>query len=90
MSWQAFIAGSVGVWAKKALASVGVGMIVYTGFLVFKGQIDSAIQNMFSGLPADAYQLFALAGLVDVVGVWLGALSAAAAFLSFRRLGLLA
>lgn len=89
MSWAAFIGGSVGVWTKKAVASLGMGVIAYVGFTAAKGMIDDGIQAMLSGIPADAYQIIALAGFIDALGVWLGALTAAATFHAFGKIGML-
>lgn len=89
MSWQSFISGSVSTWTKKGAASLGLGLISYVGFEAAKAQISGAISDLLTGIPSDAYQLFALAGFIDAIGVWLGALTAAVAFHSFGRLGVL-
>lgn len=89
MSWANFIGAGVGVWARKAAAGLGLGVITYVGFEALRGQIDSAVSSMFSGLAADAYQIIALAGFVDAVGIWLGALSAAVGIMAAGKIGLL-
>lgn len=89
MSWAAFIGGSVGIWTKKAIASLGMGVIAFVGFTAARDIIDDGIQSMLSGIPADAYQIIALAGFIDALGVWLGALTAAATFHAFGKIGML-
>ncbi|MFA9439303.1 MAG: DUF2523 family protein [Rhodocyclaceae bacterium] len=89
MSLASFIAAGVGPWVKRALVSVGMGVISYAGFSVIKSQLDSAIANMWGGVPATVYQVIALAGFVDAVGVWLGAITAAVSLLTFKKLGMM-
>jgi hypothetical protein len=89
MSLATFIAAGVGAWAKRALVSIGVGVVTYAGFSMLKGQLDAAMTTMWGGMPAAVYQLVALAGFVDAVGVWLGALTAAVSMLSLKQLGVL-
>lgn len=89
MSWAAMIGAGVGAWVKKGAAALGFGLITYVGFQALKAQVDSAVASMWLGLHADVYQIVALAGFVDAVGVWLGALATAVSFLAMRRLGVL-
>lgn len=89
MSWGLFISASVGVWVKKALAAIGVGAITYAGWSVIKTQISSSISGALGGLAGSVYDVLALAGLVDAIGIWLGAMTAAVTLLSIDKLGLL-
>lgn len=87
--WGAFFSAIAGPIAKKVLAALGMGMITFAGFQAIKGQIDSAVSTMWAGMPASVYQVVALAGFVDAVGVWLGALTTAVTLLTIKRLGVL-
>lgn len=89
MSWASFLSAAAGPLAKKVLGALGMGAITYAGFEAIKGQISSAVTSMWGGMPADVYSVVALAGFVDAVGVWLGAITTAVALLSFKRLGML-
>lgn len=89
MSWKAFIAAGVGPWSKKVLASLGIGMVTYVGFAAIQGTIESAITDSLSGIGADAYQIIAMAGIVDALGIWIGALATVAAFHAVGKLGVL-
>lgn len=87
MSWAKLIDAGIGAWARKAAASLGLGLVSYVGFLAIKSQIDQAVANMWGGMVGEVYQVVALAGFVDAVGVWLGALTTAVSLVSFKRLG---
>lgn len=89
MSWAAFVAGGVKGWVIKGASALGVGAITYTGFAVIKDQVSGVITSSLGSVAGSAYQVIALAGFVDAVGVWLGALSVAVTLLSFKRLGAL-
>lgn len=88
-TWAAFVAGGIAGWVKKGVAALGVGAITYTGFAVLRDQVSNAVTASLGGLSGNVYQVVALAGFIDAVGVWLGALSVAVTLLSFKRLGAL-
>lgn len=89
MSWASFISGSIGAWAVKAVTSIGVGTVTYVGFSAAKNAISSTITASLGNLGGGAYQILALAGFVDSIGIWLGAMTAAVTLLSFKKLALL-
>jgi hypothetical protein len=89
MSWAHFIATGIGGWAKKGAAALGVGVITYAGWSAIKGQVATAITNALGAMGGDVYQLLALAGFVDAIGIWLGALTTAVSLLAIKRLGVL-
>lgn len=88
-SWAALFGAGVGLWAKKVLVTLGIGIISYAGFSALAGQIKSAVEGAWGGLPTAVYQILALAGIVNAMGVWFGAFTAAVALMSFKKLGLL-
>lgn len=87
MSWASVLTGHMGVWAIKGSTAIGLGTVTYAGFTALKSQLDSAITGALGSLGGGAYQVVALAGFVDAVGIWLGALTAAVTLLSFKRFG---
>jgi len=89
VSWASFVASGISGWAKKGVAALGVGVITYAGWGAINGRIETAITGSLGGLPGDVYQLLALGGFIDAVGIWLGALAAAVSLLAARRLGVL-
>lgn len=89
MSWASWVSAGIGGWVKKGAASLGLGVISYAGWMQVSTYIHDAITGMWAGLAADTYAILALGGFVDAVGVWLGAITAAVAVLTFKRLGML-
>lgn len=90
MGWGAFLVAIAGSVTKRVVVALGLGLVTYTGFEYMKGQIDDAIDAAFTGLPADTYQIIALAGFVDAIGVWLGALTVVATLVAFGKIAPLA
>lgn len=70
---------------KRILVALGIGLMTYAGFASVQGQIQSAIDFALGSAPMAVYQIIALGGMVDAVGIWLGALSAAVVLLSLKR-----
>lgn len=89
MSWATFIAGGVAGWVKRGAGALGVGVVTYTGFAALRDQVVQAVTGALGGLSGDVYQVIALAGFVDAVGVWMGAFGVVVTLLSFKRLGVL-
>ena len=89
LGWGAFLAAAIGPLAKRVLVALGLGFISWSGFQAIKVQVLSAVTAAWAGVPADVYQVLALAGVVDAIGVWLGALTAVVALLSLKHLGVL-
>lgn len=90
MAWGAFLVAIAGSVARRVVVSLGLGVITYTGFAYMKSQIDAAVDSALTGIPADVYQIIALGGFVDALGVWLGALTTVAALVAFGKIGPLA
>lgn len=89
MSWAAWVAGSVGVWAKKVLGALGIGLVSYVGFDALSQQVSAAVQGALSGLAADIYQILALGGMMTVVNIWLAAITAVVTLMAVQRFGVL-
>lgn len=88
-TWATFVGSGIAGWVKKGAAALGVGAITYTGFALLKNQVSTAVAGSLGGLAGSVYQVVALAGFVDAVGIWLGALGVVVTLLSFKRLGVL-
>lgn len=86
MGWGAFLVAISGSVAKRVLAALGIGMVTYVGFTAMKAQVDAAVDDMLTGMPSDIYQLIALGGFVDAMGIWLGALTTVIALMAFSKL----
>lgn len=88
-TWAAFVGAGIAGWVKKGAAALGVGAITYTGFAVLRDQVSSAVTGALGGMSGSVYQVVALSGFIDAVGIWLGAMSVVVTLLSFKRLGAL-
>lgn len=89
MAWAAFLLSIAWPLVKKVLIALGVGYVSYVGYSAIQEQIAGAIQSQLGALASDTYQLLALAGFIDAVGIMLGGLAAVAALMAIRRLGVL-
>lgn len=91
MSIAAWLASIAAPLVNRVLLSLGFGFVsIYASLVYIKGQIDSQIDQYLGDLWPDVYQIAALAGFVDAIGVWLGAMTAAITFLGLKRLVALA
>lgn len=88
MGWGVFLLGLVGTLAKKVLVSLGFGVIVFTGVQALKSSMEAAIDAALGGMASDVYQLVALAGGIDIIGIWLGAITTAMAFTTLKKLSM--
>jgi len=88
-TWAALFTSLAGPLVKKALTALGMGVVTFVAFNSVKALVDSYVSSGLSGLPSSVYQIVALMGLVDAVGVWLGALTAAATFAAVGRISVL-
>jgi hypothetical protein len=57
----------------RAVISMGFGVIVFTGFWLMKDEMEVIIDAQLGAMPASLYQILALGGVVDAIGIWLGA-----------------
>lgn len=74
---------------KKVLVALGFGIVTYTGFVTVKGQFDTMITAALGDIGQDVYQILALAGFVDAIGIWMGGLSSVIGLMTLKRLRLL-
>lgn len=89
MTWAAFVGAGVAVWAKKVLVGLGVGIISFAGLTALRTQLDSLIRGQVGGLGADAYNIIAMAGLIDVMNIWLSAFAIVVTMVAGKRFGIL-
>lgn len=89
MNWSDWLTAGIGTWVLKGAAALGLGVVTYQGWDWVKGQLESAISGATGSMGVSVYQLMALAGFVDAIGIWLGAFTAAVSLLSFRKLAML-
>lgn len=77
------------VWplAKQVLFMLGVGWVTYEGYGLIVDQVASQMVGYLGGLPSSVFRIASLLGVVEALGITLGALSARAALLAVGRLG---
>lgn len=88
-SWTEWVTASLGAWVVKGATALGLGIMSYTGWNGIKAQLDGAVSGALASVPGSLYGVMALAGFVDAIGIWLGALTAVITLLAFKRLALL-
>jgi hypothetical protein len=88
--WGTFLAAIAGPIAKLILVTLGFGLVTWIGFMTVHAQIASAIGAALSLIHPDVYKIVALAGFIDFIGIWLGALTTAAILMAAKKLAMLA
>jgi len=73
----------------RALASIGVGVVVFSGFQFMKGQLEAYINSGLSSLPTHVYSLLSMAGFVDSIGLWLSGWTIIGAIAATKRFRIL-
>jgi len=84
-----FVLMLAGPLIKRILAALGVGTITYTGYTLFLEQVKNAIVNNFTGMAGPAFELAAMMGFQQAVGIMLGALIARMSVTQFKKFGIL-
>lgn len=72
---------------RKALVSLGIGYVTYTGLNALFAQAQAGVLGNWAQMPAAMNQILTLSGFTDFVGITLGALSARLALIVVGRLG---
>lgn len=89
----AFFASAIGGIVARGLASVGMGVITYTGVTYALDHAVSMVHGRLGGVPSDVLQLVGLAGFDVfaslVLSAHIGAVSFLMASTGFKRLGFL-
>lgn len=89
MNWATFITAGVGVWSKKALASLGFGLVSYGAYIAAFTSLKTSLMQAWGGVWVEVAAFLALAGFVEAIGILLGGISATVALLAFKRLGVM-
>jgi len=83
----AFLAGSVGALAKKALVAIGLGTVTYAGLQVAFDAAKQQIIVNYGAMPADALQIAGMSGVGETIGIILGALAARVGMVALSHIG---
>lgn len=72
----AFLAGSIGALAKRAMLAIGLGTITYAGLQAAFDAAQTQVITHYGQLSGASLQLADLAGVGQTIGILLGALAA--------------
>jgi hypothetical protein len=88
MAWAAFLAAIAGSLAKRVLAAIGIGVLTFAGFTALKTQFDSLITGYLGSMIGSVYQILALGGIVDSIGIWAGAVTTVISVTALKKLAM--
>jgi len=83
-AWLVAIAGPV---VRRVLLALGVGVVSYGGLALLANAVRERVLENLSGLSGAAYQVVAMTGAFEAVGILLGGLSARAALMAVEKFG---
>lgn len=82
----AFFGLIAGPIVKRVLIALGFVFVSYTAVSSFKSYLVSSVQTLVSAIHPVIYDVLALAGFVDMVGIWLGAFTFVLGFMSVKKM----
>lgn len=82
-----WILALAGPFIRRILIALGVGVISFAGLTLLANQVRDQVLSNLSGLTGDAYQVIAMSGAFEAVGILLGGLAARAALMAMERFG---
>jgi hypothetical protein len=74
--WWNFLLGITGPIVVRVLATLGIGIVTYTGLTAIVQTVYQQIQLSFNSLPSDIAALVFLSGLPQGISIMLSALAA--------------
>lgn len=83
-AWLVSLAGPI---VRRVLIALGVGVVSYSGLSLLVSAVKDRVLENLGGLSGSAYQVVAMSGAFEAVGILLGALSARAALMAVDRIG---
>lgn len=82
-----FIMSLVGPIINRILIALGIGVISMIGYEYLEEQLKTAVENHMADMVGDIYQILALAGFVDAVGIYFGVMTTVGALRITSSLG---
>lgn len=83
----AFLSASVGALVRKALISIGLGTITYTGLQAAFNFVQAQVIANYGAMSGASMQLADLAGVGQTIGIILGAMSARVGMAVLSKIG---
>lgn len=84
--WGQLLVAVTAPVVTRVLATLGIGIVSYTGFTALLAQANTQIQNSFNGLPADISGLLFLSGVPQAMALILSALAARVAMSQLSKI----
>lgn len=84
-----FLVGISGAVVKKALTTLGIGVVSYAALSTALNSALDAAKGAFSGFGGDAASLVALSGMPEAFSIIAGAMVARVAMMSLNKLEVL-
>lgn len=72
---------------RKGLAAVGLGWVTFEGVTGLLDGVRNSVMSGWSAMAPTVYDVLALAGFLDAVGILLGAMATIAGLATMSRLG---
>lgn len=88
-NFGSFLVAITGPIARRAAASLGIGLVTYGGLILIANQVKDAVISNYGQLSGSVLDLLNLLGAGQALGIVLGAIIARAAFGAMSRLGAL-
>ena len=90
MNWSTFIMALVSPIARRVMASLGLGVITYTGVdLAVSSVLAQAKTAWAGGLVGDAAQLVAMSGANTALGIIAGGIVGRVTMIALKRINVL-
>lgn len=83
----AFLATSIGALATRALVALGLGTVTYAGLQAAFNAVQAQVISNYGQLSGASMQLTDLAGVGQVIGILLGALTARVGIAIVSKIG---
>jgi len=85
MSFASLMVSLAGPVVKRALASIGMGVVTYAGLQVAVNGAISAAQSSFGGLAAGPAAILAMSGVFTAMGIIAGGIISGITMIALKR-----
>lgn len=87
--WATFLLGMTAPIVTRVLATLGLGIVSFTGLTAVLNLAFSTIQDNLNSMPGEVAQLIFLSGVPQGIAIIMSALSARIGFMQLKRIQLL-
>lgn len=86
MNMVAFLTSLITPFVGRVLISLGFGVVTYLGVDAILDTFISSISSYINGMDGVIYNVLALSGFIQAIGVLLGAMAARLSLIPLKRL----